>query len=117
MPTVAKSVKKPGSSSKPKSIANNVTQAVSSARKGAALAKATIPPVKPMSLGTKAIKPKSVKTTPTALQLLGVKLIVPNARSYGGIGVPKPLKGQAAVKAAREAGIITANGNLTKRYK
>lgn len=34
-----------------------------------------------------------------------------------GIGIPKPLTGKDATKAVREAGVVTASGNLKARFR
>lgn len=34
-----------------------------------------------------------------------------------GIGVPKPLKGASASRAAREAGVVSADGSLKTRFR
>jgi len=39
------------------------------------------------------------------------------AFDLAGIGVPRPLKGERAVKVAVAAGIITPSGKLAKRYR
>jgi hypothetical protein len=56
---------------------------------------------------------KALKKKPASASMSAKK----KAPMVFGIGVPKPLKGASASRAAREAGVVSANGTLKTRFR